>query len=93
MPKMGGMEATAAIRAREISTGAHIPIVAMTAHAMTGDCERCLEGGMDGYLSKPIKAQLLYSTVEELATPASTTEGLGMVQPVAEIRELLERTG
>jgi signal transduction histidine kinase/DNA-binding response OmpR family regulator len=66
MPEMGGMEATAAIRAREISTGTHIPIVAMTAHAMTGDRERCLEGGMDGYLSKPVKAELLYQTLEAL---------------------------
>jgi len=72
MPHMGGIEATTAIRAREISTGAHIPIVAMTAHAMTGDRERCMEAGMDGYLSKPIKAELLYTTVEELSTPAST---------------------
>jgi CheY-like chemotaxis protein len=68
MPEMGGIEATAAIRAREISTGGHVPIVAMTAHAMSGDSERCLEGGMDGYLSKPIKPHLLYSTIEGLAT-------------------------
>jgi len=67
MPEMGGMEATAQIRAREVSTGAHIPIVAMTAHAMTGDRERCLEGGMDGYVSKPISAELLFATVERLA--------------------------
>jgi signal transduction histidine kinase/DNA-binding response OmpR family regulator len=66
MPEMGGMEATAAIRAREVSTGLHIPIIAMTAHAMTGDRELCLEGGMDGYVSKPIKADLLYATVEAL---------------------------
>ena len=67
MPEMGGMDATAVIRAREVSTGVHIPIVAMTAHAMTGDRERCLEGGMDGYLSKPITAELLFATVERLA--------------------------
>ena len=73
MPEMGGMDATAAIRAREVSTGAHIPIVAMTAHAMTGDRERCLEGGMDGYVSKPITPELLYATVEDLAANATPT--------------------
>jgi two-component system sensor histidine kinase/response regulator len=78
MPQMGGIEATAAIRAREISTGAHIPIIAMTAHAMTGDRERCLEAGMDGYLSKPINAQLLYTTVEQLAKRAPVLEGVGV---------------
>jgi signal transduction histidine kinase/ligand-binding sensor domain-containing protein/DNA-binding response OmpR family regulator len=79
MPEMGGMEATAAIRAREISTGLHLPIIAMTAHAMTGDRERCLEGGMDGYLSKPIKAELLFSTVQEFAPVVSQFEGLVMI--------------
>ena len=79
MPEMGGIEATAAIRAREISTGAHIPIIAMTAHAMTGDRERCMEGGMDGYLSKPIKAELLFTTVQEFAPAASEPEGLLVV--------------
>ena len=59
MPEMGGLEATAAIRERERSSGGHvphIPIVAMTAHAMTGDRERCLDAGMDAYVSKPLAA-------------------------------------
>ncbi len=64
MPVMGGFEATAAIRAHEQKTGAHTRIVAMTAHAMTGDRERCLAAGMDGYLSKPIDPQLLYAIAE-----------------------------
>ena len=54
MPGMNGFEATAAIRERERSVGGHIPIIAMTAHALKEDKERCLESGMDGYISKPI---------------------------------------
>jgi CheY-like chemotaxis protein len=64
MPEMGGFEATEAIRAGERSTGQHVPIVALTAHAMQGDRARCLEAGMDGYLTKPIDVDELIATVE-----------------------------
>ena len=66
MPEMDGLEATAAIRAQERESGGHLPIVAMTAHAMKEDKERCLAAGMDGYISKPIKAQRLFEVIEEL---------------------------
>jgi CheY-like chemotaxis protein len=75
MPDMDGLEATAAIRQREQTTGRRVPIIAMTANAMKGDRERCLEAGMDGYLAKPIRAKDLYATVESIsATTATPTE-------------------
>ncbi|HEX3646159.1 MAG TPA: response regulator, partial [Vicinamibacterales bacterium] len=64
MPVMGGLDATRAIRAREHVSGGHLRIIAMTAHALAGDRERCLEAGMDGYLSKPINPQMLFTVVE-----------------------------
>ena len=67
MPEMDGFEATAAIRARERDTGAHIPIVALTAHAMRDDEQRCVQAGMDAYLSKPLDAQRLVELTEHIA--------------------------
>ncbi|HYB19346.1 MAG TPA: response regulator, partial [Thermodesulfobacteriota bacterium] len=63
MPEMDGFEATAIIRRKERETGGHIPIIAMTAHAMKGDRERCLEAGMDDYVSKPIQPQSLIEVI------------------------------
>jgi CheY-like chemotaxis protein len=69
MPEMDGYQATAVIRAREATQGGHIPIVAMTAHAMKGDREECLEAGMDGYVSKPIRIKELKTAIEEVVGP------------------------
>ena len=66
MPEMDGMRATALIREREETTCKHVFILAMTAHAMAGDRERCLRAGMDGYLSKPIRIQELVEALEAL---------------------------
>ncbi len=65
MPVMDGFEATALIREQEKSTGHHAPIIAMTAHAMSGYREKCIAAGMDGYLTKPIRSQALLETLEE----------------------------
>ena len=68
MPGMDGFDATAAIRAREKISSGHIPIVAMTAHAVKGDEEKCLAAGMDGYVSKPIQTVELFSVIERMLT-------------------------
>jgi two-component system sensor histidine kinase/response regulator len=66
MPEMDGLEATASIRQREKITDKHIPIVAMTAHAMVGDRELCLKAGMDAYVTKPLDVEKLFATIDDL---------------------------
>ncbi|MFC1596868.1 PAS domain S-box protein [Planctomycetota bacterium] len=75
MPEMDGLETTEAIRAGERRTGTHIPIIAMTAHAMKGDRERCLEAGMDHYVSKPIRARQLFDAIDEVVVGFAATGG------------------
>ena len=71
MPEMDGFEATARIREHEKSTSEHIPIIALTAHAMVGDRERCLAAGMDDYVSKPIVPDDLFAAIERLLPVAA----------------------
>jgi signal transduction histidine kinase/DNA-binding response OmpR family regulator len=91
MPEMGGFEATGAIRAGERATGAHVPIIAMTAHAMKGDRERCLAAGMDEYLTKPLNSRQLCTLVEHMATGR---EPVALDPPVPEVSDqVLARVG
>jgi PAS domain S-box-containing protein len=89
MPHMDGLQATRIIREQEKTTGHHIPIVAMTAHAMDGDRERCLQAGMDAYLPKPIKSQDLFDTLEQLTEGLPSPENLPL--PEHSDHELFDR--
>jgi CheY-like chemotaxis protein len=73
MPVLGGEEATAQIRVSEQGTRRHLPVVAMTAHALKGDRERCLAAGMDDYIAKPIRARQLFEVVERYAPGGAAT--------------------
>jgi CheY-like chemotaxis protein len=79
MPELDGLAATAAVREREKRNGGHVPIIALTALAMAGDAERCLEVGMDGYISKPVSRAALAETLASVAAqkpkPASQLSG------------------
>jgi signal transduction histidine kinase/DNA-binding response OmpR family regulator len=104
MPEMDGLEATAVIRAREVEAAAgrlvpaagstlaavpRVPILALTAHAMTGDAERCRAAGMDGYLAKPIEPEALTSAVERFVSTAATAPS----SPPLDLEAALRRTG
>ena len=79
MPGMDGLQATVAIREAEAGSGVHVPILAMTAHAMSGDRDRCLAAGMDGYLSKPICPRMLFETLDSIQRSNITAEAVPAV--------------
>ncbi|MCI0457432.1 MAG: response regulator, partial [Gemmataceae bacterium] len=105
MPEMDGFEATAALRAQEQQTGQHIPVIAMTAHAMKGDRERCLEAGMDSYVAKPIQPAGLRQAITDVlpllaprtngkphdSAPEEGTRGAEAAVPVLDRADVLTR--
>jgi two-component system, sensor histidine kinase and response regulator len=94
MPEMDGLQATAAIRARERTTGRHLPIVALTAHAMKSDRDACLAAGMDEYLSKPVNGRELLATIARLTgSPAAPRPATGPRPLEVDRDALLARLG
>jgi len=89
MPELGGFEATARIRDREKATGGHMPIIAMTAHALKGTRERCLEAGMDSYVGKPIDLAGLQQAIHEII-PSKATKQVAVANGVSR-REVFDR--
>ncbi len=84
MPELDGFEATREIRKLEARSGGHVPIIAMTAYATEGDRERCLEAGMDDYVSKPISASKLFQAIDALVPPVPEEESSGSAGRVAD---------
>src|ERR1700688_716865 len=83
MPEMDGFEATAAIREREKHTGGHIPIVAITAHALEGDQEKCLASGMDGFTTKPIRTNELFAVIARILGDTPKPESAELPKPLS----------
>jgi two-component system sensor histidine kinase/response regulator len=90
MPEMDGFVTTTEMRKRELASGGHTPIVAMTAHAMKGDRERCLNAGMDEYICKPVRPADLFAAIEKVTSSGSSNSGWEQVVHWADV---LERTG
>jgi PAS domain S-box-containing protein len=94
MPELGGLEATQIIRGKEAANGGHLPILAMTAHAMPGDRERCLAAGMDGYFAKPIDPRTFLHAIESVGSPNAAFPAAPLSPEAAGAlgeKELLER--
>ena len=90
MPQLNGLETTKAIRIEEQQTQNHIPVIAMTAHAIKGDRERCLEAGMDEYVSKPIDSDKLFDAIEHLTKSPENPEAAEGLSPVIDKELLLQ---
>jgi CheY-like chemotaxis protein len=95
MPELDGFETTEAIRKREHKTGRHMPIVALTAHVVKGDAERCLAAGMDAYVAKPLRAKEVFAAIETVLDPERTrmASGTRAETEVFDEARLLERVG
>jgi two-component system, sensor histidine kinase and response regulator len=97
MPEMDGFEATAAIRTAEKETGSHIPIIAMTAHAMKGDGERCAAGRMDDYVSEPVQTAELRRALEAVTSaacvPGEAPASEDCARSACDLRAALEQVG
>jgi CheY-like chemotaxis protein/HPt (histidine-containing phosphotransfer) domain-containing protein len=91
MPVMGGLEATELIRRAEAGTDRHIPIVALTAHALKGDRERCLDAGMDNYLAKPTQGSALLAMLQEVTGGGATPDADGPTVPAIDPDDVLAR--
>jgi CheY-like chemotaxis protein/HPt (histidine-containing phosphotransfer) domain-containing protein len=95
LPLMSGLEATAAIRAREKETGAHVPIIALTAEVLAGDREKCLAAGMDAYIPKPIQTADLFAAIKALMprTPAGDKPMPASTREILNVAALLSQVG